>query len=815
MHRIGTAVFLLLICWTSSAARAQVKGEVESIGFSSLYRPDCWTPMVVRLRPESGETGTYQIHVVQEDLDRDRAIYSRTVTLTGNSEGQGVREQRYWMYFIPQPTTAQNIHGLPDAADGLKMLQEKLKVFVTNADGTKQISQLPLTATINKVDGFRSEWAAGRGTKMILVVSDPDSGSQAMSRDYSPPENILGLQEDVAMIPVAPADLPEDPRGYDAIDAIVLLHVDPASLKLPTDERMRALRQYVSTGGRLVICQLPESERMTGYGDLLPVTFPQYGEGDAAVQGNLQSDTLGPLRTLARAQEDSTWDRLKGPVRLGVAEAKSNAIVDEWITWGDSPAPLPPRSPYIVRSVYGTGSVTWVAQDLGDPAVVRNARTGWSHVWDRVFDWKEEPLVLTNATPKEDKDPYAISAGVELGRALLNGMEHGQKGATMVFVAVVFFVAYWVLAGPVAYVVLLKQDRARLSWFVFGASAFAATLVTALVVKVALSGDAEIRHTTVVRSGQATPAVADARIGLYIPKDGPQRIALKQTAPDFVSHITPFPIHPQFATGNDYPAYLDYNVPVRDATAEAPPSVDIPYRRTLKKVQAHWVGLTDATLEGSAELRPSDEGYITGTLTNVTGHNLVNVYVAFKFPVADGLVQDWVLYVPKLAKGGTIDLAQEWKASSLLPPDLASVERLNKPVRGIIGQAGRELQWDGYWHRLLRSSSGLADNQFADLPRSFPILSLFERIPPSKINNEYKNRFEMMRRGARKHDLSHCLAAGGLVVVAQADETPLPFPLEVQGSLVAGTGTTFYQAVIPLKRTQAEAAATQPVALNN
>src|SRR6476620_4731182 len=205
MHRrLYRVILVLLLSLCARPVYAQVKGEVESIGFSSLYRPDCWTPMVVRLRPESGETGTYQIQVVQEDLDRDHPIYSRTVTLTGNAEGQGVREQRYWMYFIPQATEAQNDHGLPDAADGLPRLQEKLKVFVTNAAGTKQISQLPLTSTINKVDGFRSPWMSGRGTQMLLVVSDATSRPQAMRRDYSQPELIGGILENVAMIPVSP-----------------------------------------------------------------------------------------------------------------------------------------------------------------------------------------------------------------------------------------------------------------------------------------------------------------------------------------------------------------------------------------------------------------------------------------------------------------------------------------------------------------------------------------------------------------------------------------------------------------------------------
>lgn len=802
---------VLLPCW-AAVALGQVKGEVESIGFSNVYRPDCWTPMVVRLRPETGATGTYQIQVVQEDLDRDRVVYTRTVTLTGNAEGEGTREQRFWMYFIPQATGAGDVRGLPDPVDGLARLQEKLKVFVSNADGTKQISQLPLTATINKVDGYRSPWAEGRGTKLILVVSDPTSGSQAMSRDYAQPLGILGLLEDVAMVQVAPADLPENVLGYDAVDAVVLLHVDPAGLKLPTDERLRALRQYASQGGRLVICQLPEWEKMSGYGDLLPVVFPQYGEGEQYVQGNAEVDAPEPLRRLAKAQQDPAWDRLRGPFRVAVAEPKTGAVVDEWIDWGGRQG-LPARSPYIVRAVHGTGSVTWVAQDLGEPGLVR-ARTNWSHVWDRVFDWKHDTLVVNNLTPKEALAPYAIAPSVELGGAMLQGMEHGKKGATMVFVAVVFFLAYWILAGPVAYVVLLKQERAHLSWFVFGASAFAATLVTALVVKVALSGAAEVRHTTTVRLGAATPATIDGRVGLYIPRDGPQRIALKEAAPDAVSYVTPYPIHPQFGRGNEYPAYMEYHVPVRDATAGEEPAIGIPYRRTLKKIGAHWVGLMNQGIEGSAELRPSDEGYVTGTVTNVTGHDLVNVYVAFKFPVDVGVWQDWVMYIPKLGKGGTVDLGQEWKNALFLNPDGADVETLEKSVRGIVGQAGRELQWDAYWHRQLRAGTRLIEeNQFGDASRAFVLLSLFERIPPMRSTPEQQKRVELMRRGARKLDLSHVMSAGAMVVTAEAREAPLPFPLEVEGTVVGGTGTTFYQAVIPLKRGAAEAAATQPTAM--
>jgi hypothetical protein len=174
------------------------------------------------------------------------------------------------------------------------------------------------------------------------------------------------------------------------------------------------------------------------------------------------------------------------------------------------------------------------------------------------------------------------------------------------------------------------------------------------------------------------------------------------------------------------------------------------------------------------------------------------------------VTQDWILYVPKMTKGATVDLGQEFKAATILGPDVP-VNVNGKSVKGILGQAGRQLQWDSLWHGMLRSSSGITDNKFGDLSKSFVMLSLFERIPPMKTDKQENNkRFELFRRGGRKLDLSHVMSAGAMVVIAEAPETPLPFPMEVDGTPPEGTGTTYYQAVIPLKREKAEAAATQP-----
>src|SRR6185503_7534897 len=124
----------------------------------------------------------------------------------------------------------------------------------------------------------------------------------------------VGLMEDMVMVTLPPAALPEDIRGYEAVDGIVWLNATVPSPAVPTEEkRHRALQEYVRSGGRLVICQPPQREQTAAFGDMLPVTVNEIRE---------KSD-LEPLKKLAAT------DTLHG-------EARSN----EWIkpVSFDSPA---------------------------------------------------------------------------------------------------------------------------------------------------------------------------------------------------------------------------------------------------------------------------------------------------------------------------------------------------------------------------------------------------------------------------------------------------------------------------------------------
>src|SRR4051794_15382908 len=331
MRSFLAGLIFLTVC---SPAFAQISGEVESIGFNSTYRPDCFVPMIVRIKPQAGMSGLYYIEVRQKDLDSDGATFRRPISITGDENS---REQRFAMYFLPTPTGG----GLPDPTAGgtLRDLQKELKVFLTDKNG-KQIASLPITSTLMNIDPPRS-FGAHRGTRLILAICG--NGSSPSWSEYQDQQNLLGVLEDVVFVQMAVRDLPENPVAYDAVDAVLWMNVDPAELKRGGDHKFQALDAFVRNGGHLVLCQSPQWQEYLEFGNLLPVTL----------QGVDSKKDVQPLHKLSgwdgkrivydpknpKAQIPllpDPWDALPGPFTFARAQAKTNAVVDEWIQWDDA-----------------------------------------------------------------------------------------------------------------------------------------------------------------------------------------------------------------------------------------------------------------------------------------------------------------------------------------------------------------------------------------------------------------------------------------------------------------------------------------------
>jgi hypothetical protein len=294
-----------------------------------------------------------------------------------------------------------------------------------------------------------------------------------------------------------------------------------------------------------------------------------------------------------------------------------------------------------------------------------------------------------------------------------------------------------------------------------------------------------------------------------------QRIELTRTAPDSVSAISALPIHPVYLANAPDEAGPEYTVPIVDAASGQSASIRVPYRSTLKKFQAIWSGDIDQIVQGSATLAPPPT-YIEGHVTNGTGRQLRNVYIAFHYPTGGTFMNaDWLLFIPSWDDGVTLNLSREFnKADDGRDLPLIFTDQ-NRPdgrrrVRARIS-ADMQSDWQSFWFTGLRGNALTDTFDDSDSPfrRSLPMLSFFERLQPQR--NERGNtpsRVDPLRRGGRWLDCSQALAAGQLVVLAEATG-PLPMPLEVEGDKVTGEGRIFYQFVLPLDR-GAVASTTQP-----
>src|SRR5258705_2263927 len=197
--RVLLAGLLLLSLTGAAFAQAEAEGEVESIGFGGAYRPNCWTAMKLRLRPKVGDTRTYKIAIVQEDLDRDRVLYTRPFTLNGNP-GDGRRiEEHVWVYFMPQPRDLKLAGG--SAAE----FTSRIRIFLCKEDG-KQLLQIPIVpgtslprSLDDKVDSF---YGPAKGTRLVLVVGG--SNSQPLLQIY---DRAIALNEDVEVYKLNPSEM--------------------------------------------------------------------------------------------------------------------------------------------------------------------------------------------------------------------------------------------------------------------------------------------------------------------------------------------------------------------------------------------------------------------------------------------------------------------------------------------------------------------------------------------------------------------------------------------------------------------------------
>lgn len=832
---------LTLLCWPSRAlaqpaaggggAGGGAAGEVTRIGFNGIYEPTSWIPMKVRVQPPDGESGAYLLRVHARDLDGDRVIYERTIALTG-----GVGPQEFWTYFKREPSPGEFVPS------------EELRVVLADPEG-RELAQLSLQSQrqLLSVDADAGNSPARR---LVLLVSEPAGGRYPGNSELTP-SGIVGLTEITAGAALLPTDLPDRTIGYDGVHTVVWQDADPAVLIEGGGERMAALREWVRNGGRLVITHRGDWQSLEPIFDLLPVT----------PLGVAEKDDLVPLRNLALTQAASAngidaeaFETAPGPFRYVMAVPKEGAIVERWLEPEDFPeaaaaemAELTPtgRAPFLARMPYGFGSVTWLGIDLGNPNVTgppNRPTRGWTAIWAALLDVGDRPTLDPDDAAENRFETVALR---DLGVGPISGTRLAGKSVALVTLALVFFIGYWLLAGPGLYFYLATRKKTHLSWFAFGAAAALATLLTMGLTRLVLRGAPELRHVSVERAGPVADPLVLADMGLYIPRDGVQVISVDEASvPPSLTAFVP-PSDPLGTSGRTNP--ITYIVPLDAPSADAAEDlegsaaiVEIPYRSTLKKLEASWSGERKLGIEGSPRLI-ADSYFPAGALVNTSGYDLRNVHIAYKV-IRGGRAQVVVLYLPTWANGQSLASLQ-----AVFDPEGGERARFvgtsartgqapprEEPVWGFLDTYWAPNYWynaSGLRRQQLSVGGELGFDDWNNRYRQTPaMLSLFSLLPPMEnvAGANTASAVSLLRRGAREWDISAAVSAGQLVVIGEAIDVPVPLPLKVNGRSVEGQGTVIAQYVLPLDRTAeaeaerqryleqreqvaaAEAAATQP-----
>ena len=253
-----------------------------------------------------------------------------------------------------------------------------------------------------------------------------------------------------------------------------------------------------------------------------------------------------------------------------------------------------------------------------------------------------------------------------------------------------------------------------------------------------------------IRSAADEPSYVYSRIGLYIPRDGDQTIAMPGTATDAISYITPLQIHPEYVVATDFPAAQQYAIPVHDDPQ--PVSVHIPFRSTLKKLQTRWVGELKGGIGGSVRLiafnvtikkgdpkhgEITKKGVIAGNLVNNTGEDQKEIYVAFNYVQSDG-AEDHVLFIPSWQAGKTLDLNAEYNSASPSRASAPVTMGVRSKARSEGSPGGRQddrEDWSG--GGIVGNDAQVADFD-TDVPRGFPIMSLFDRIRQGRRQTSHR-----------------------------------------------------------------------------
>lgn len=805
-HRRRTLLLALLVLLLPAlTARGQadaVSVEVDRFGLGGLYRPGDVCPIRLRLLADPQSNLDPAVNVVVQieipNADGDVAEYRRPTALTKGSP------KLLWLY-APLPETADQGTVLP------------VRVFLFEGEergreiGGGRIQ--PPARAAQPTEGF------------IAVVGARDPGLDGyVVRGSARTTIIPTAHESVALARgLRTTDLPDHWWGYRAFDLVAWTDAAPGDLN---SRQSDALARWIRGGGHLVVV-LPEDGNPWGLGDvpandlaadLLPAQRPRYDEGTPLAE-------LLPLLSKSRGLDDATAERTRVGIHVFADAAAGFAGIDA--PWAPLLALADGRVVAIQRS-FGHGRITLIGLDLADPRYGGTIANGLRErlpeadaLWNRVLGRRQDTPGTAELDAIEQADRLRRSSvnPIAIGQPLLiqEEIKHREQAGKGLATALLLFIAYWLLAGPVGFGVLRHRGLVRHAWLAFAGAALVFTGLAWASVQVLRENEIRMRHLTVIDlvGGPETPgdpqlARAVAWMSLYLPGYGTVGLDFQPPEdPDYDDYRRELLLSWAAGAEQTFPNVTRYAVNVGDAGI----AQRIPKRSTATHLKAEWLGPA-GTEFGGISVDPDDpvrvvvEGgreRLAGTIRSVLPAALENVSLTW--------IRSRRIPTRSFASDGGRELPWRRSIDSGTMPNVGDTWRLDQawepgaPLRLDVPQ-GSTLTTNllrRYYEPFRDGIGGFTPTTIAPAQRRefLEMLGLFQMLPPPPYLQEPgvvtdEDRMRANREIGRELDLSAWYVRPCLLVTGFLPESACPIPLRAEGRPVRSEGLTMVRWILPL-----------------
>ncbi|MFK7961415.1 MAG: hypothetical protein AB8G96_12925 [Phycisphaerales bacterium] len=611
--------FACLLAFPATAGAQTVRVELDAesadrsyaaFGVAGAFRPGTPVGIQVRVTDISQNAAAERATnlIVQwevQNADGDIAETSRLITLTRGGS------QSVWLYS-------------PLAWDVDPSQIWVLRVFESEPDSPSGRGAEVGTATFTPPAG--SPFALDVRSSAIGRIGQRDAGLSGLGfatggRNGSAISNV---HEQTVIVPITVPDLPDRAMGLEVFEAIVWLDTSTEAM---SPDRMssaqeEALSGWLNAGGHLVIglpmgsnpwnLGAPETGRL---GTFIPAMRPQQ------VDDVPLADLLGVLSKSQGLRPGRASSDLKlSLLSFGnVLERDQSLRLDPgWI-----PVMATDQGEIIAaRRPVGHGHLTMIGLDLSNPQLQTIALINEETVnlpqsdvfWNPILGRRADSPTPREIAATESANELALSAKdgrLVDGRIVADMISMREAATAGLLLALVLFVAYWLVAGPGGFAVLKVNGLVRHAWVSY---VIAAALFTGLAwvgVTAFRKREVGVQHFTVLDwvadSGvmlPGPPQLARVRsyLSLYVPNYGDAEVSLPEPARRDERATVRSWIAPHSDRAAAFPNPARYRVDSSDLDAP----VSFPARATVTPLSIDYIGPLDANWGGMIRVDPSN-----------------------------------------------------------------------------------------------------------------------------------------------------------------------------------------------------------------